>query len=75
MDFGNPMISLSVKIWTAFGYIYPKDIRRFFTLIPTMILHSLQLSYLFFSDDSLVDVTLSIYFVAVIANCLVTDLS
>lgn len=65
------MLSLSVRIWTTFGYIYPKDPRRFYTLIPSMILHALQLSYVFFSDDSLEDVTLSIYFVAVIANCLV----
>lgn len=71
MVFDNPMLSLSVRIWTTFGYIYPKDQRRFLTLLPIMLLNSLQVSYLLFSDDSLEDVTLSFYFVAVIANCLV----
>lgn len=69
MDLSNPMVSLSVKIWTAFGYLYPKDSRRFVTLIPMLILNVLQLCYLCLSDDELEEITLNIYFVVVFANC------
>lgn len=68
----NPMISISVRVWRMFGYIYQKDARRYLSLIPNYLLIALMISYLLFSGDSLEDLTLSSFFTVILVNCMVS---
>lgn len=67
----NPVLSINYRLWTWLGYLCPRDGRRYLTVIPSLVLETLQICYLLFADDTLDMITIYIYFAALHFNCLV----
>lgn len=68
----NPMLSINYRIWAHLGYLSIRDRRRYLTLGPSIVMEILQLSYLLFSGDDLVNITLYAYYFALHFNCMVS---
>lgn len=69
---GNPVISLSMTMWTFMGYIFKTDKRFLFTFVPNSIIVTLQFTYLLFSRRGVENLTLNSYFFVLHFNCLVS---
>lgn len=67
----NPMLSINYRMWVAMGYLCQRDSRKYFTLVPSVILFVLQISYLIFSGDELDMISIYGYFAALHFNCMV----
>lgn len=66
--FDNPMISTSVRVWKNMGYIYQKDNRKFVTLVPNCIVIFGMIAYLLFSGETVVQLTLNLFFMIILLN-------
>lgn len=67
----NPILSINYRLWTWLGYLCRRDARRHCTIVPSLVLETLQISYLLFAGDTLEMITIYIYFMALHFNCLV----
>lgn len=67
----NPMLSISVKVLTTLGILFPTDPRIVFVLIPIFLRLILQICYLVFADDELEQLALNIFSMGLSADCLV----
>lgn len=70
----NPMISINVRVYVKLAYLYPSDNRSLWTVVPSILLGVMQLSYCLFSGEDMYSVTLNAYFTALNFNCMVGGL-
>lgn len=67
----NPMLALSVRIWTKMGFLYHRDLRCCIYLLPNGIITFLQLTFLMFSGEKVEMLILNSYFFVLYLNAMV----
>lgn len=73
MVLNNPMLSINYRIWVGLGYLCQRDSRRLITLLPSILMEILQISYLIFSGDEMEMIAIYGYLSALHFNCMVKE--